>query len=52
MTVKELIEELGKYPEDMIVHMLVSYDDGFGHAGGTIQYIEKEDMVYLCNDEG
>ena len=51
MTVKELIKELNKYPEDMTVYMLVSYDDGLGHAGGTIQYIEKEDMVYLCNNE-
>lgn len=52
MTVKELIEELSKYPEDMLVHILASYDEGFGHAGGTIQYIEKEDVVYLCNDDG
>lgn len=51
MTVKELIEELSKCPEDMTVCMLVSYDNGFGHAGGTIQYIEKEDKIYLCNDD-
>lgn len=51
MTVKELIEELSKYPENMTVYMSVYYDDGFGHAGGTIQYIDKGDMVYLCNDE-
>lgn len=52
MTVKELVKELSKYPEDMPVHILASYDDGFGWAGGTIQYIEKEDKVYLCNDGG
>lgn len=52
MTVKELIEELSKCPEDMTVYMLVSYDDGFCQAGGTIKYIEKEYMVYLCNDDG
>lgn len=51
MTVKKLIKELSKYPEDMVVYMLVSYDEGFGYAGGTIQYIEKEDVIYLCNDE-
>ena len=29
MTVKELIKELSKYPEDMPVHILASYDDGY-----------------------
>ena len=55
MTVRELIKELQKYPEDMSVQILASYDCGYGYAGGEIQYIEKDNIEYavnLCNDEG
>ena len=55
MTVKELIEKLSEFPNDMDVKIMASYDDGFGTAGGKIQYVVKEDVdntIYLCNDEG
>ena len=50
MKLRELIEELNKYPNDMFVKIIASYDEGFGHAGGTIQYIEKEDNT-ICLDQ-
>ena len=52
MTVKELIEELNKCPENMPVHIHISYDDGFCWACGEVLHIEKDDVVYLINDEG
>ena len=55
MTIKELIEKLKEYPEDMYVRVSATYDYGFGCAGGEVQYIEKDRLEYavvLCNDEG
>lgn len=55
MKVRELIEKLNEFPSDMEVNIMASYDDGFGTAGGEIQYIVREDSdntVYLCNDNG
>ena len=54
MTVREVINELEKYPDDMDVQIMASYDCGFAWAGGRIQYIEKDDREYavnLCNEE-
>ena len=54
MTVRELINELEKYPDDMDVEIYASYDAGWSCAGGKIQYIEKnlDYSISLCNDEG
>lgn len=55
MTIKELIEKLKEYPEDMFVRVSATYDCGFGCAGGEVQHIEKDKFEYaviLCTDEG
>lgn len=55
MTIKELIEKLKEYPEDMFVRVSATYDCGFGCASGEVQHIEKDKFEYaviLCNDEG
>ncbi len=49
MTIKELIEELQKYPSNMYVKILASYDCGYGYAGGYIESIEKDDIEYAIN---
>lgn len=54
MTIKELIEKLKEYPEDMSVKIYATYDEGFGLAGGAVQYIEKDGFDYavsLYNEE-
>lgn len=51
MTVKELIDELKKYPEDKQIIMMCTYDGGCGLAGGSeIQIIEETDRIKLYND--
>lgn len=55
ITIKELIEKLMEYPEDMFVKVSATYDCGFGAAGGNVNYIEQDKSDYavvLCNDEG
>jgi methionine synthase II (cobalamin-independent) len=55
MKVKELIEKLKEYSEDMNVEIWASYDCGFGSAGGKIQFIEQDNdknAIVLCNEEG
>ena len=52
MTVKELIAILQMYPEDCIVEILASYDDGFGTAGGKITQVSCENgVIWLENNE-
>ena len=53
MTIKELIEKLKEYPEDMCVNIYATYDGGY-LAGGTVQYLEKDsdNTVALYNEEG
>ena len=55
LTIKELIEKLSEYPEDMFVKVSAEYDCGFGWAGGHVTYVEKDQFEYavvLGNDEG
>lgn len=53
MTVIELIKPLKDFPENAEVRLLCSYDEGYGHTGGTPQFFELEDNVlYICNEEG
>lgn len=55
VTVKELIEKLKEYPEDMAVKVYATYDCGYAATGGDVNYIEKDRTDYavvLCNDEG
>jgi hypothetical protein len=55
ITIKELIEKLSEYPEDMFVKVSAEYDCGFGWAGGHVTYVEKDQFEYavmLGNDEG
>lgn len=55
ITVRELIEKLKEYPEDMFVKVSATYDCGFGSAGGNVNYIEQDKFDYavvLGNDEG
>lgn len=47
MTVKELIEELKMYPEDMRVRVEATYDLGYGLAGGKFQYIKVNKYANL-----
>lgn len=54
MTVKELIYELSKYPDDLQVAMICTYDCGFGTAGGSKIEVGLDadcDEVYLYNDD-
>lgn len=45
MTVNELIEVLKCHPGDYKVRVYASYDDGFGTAGGEIDYVERNDYT-------
>ena len=54
MTIKELIEKLKQYPEDMYVRVSATYDCGFSCADGEVQYIETDRLRYavvLCSEE-
>ena len=55
MTIKNLIEILKQYPDDMQVKISATYDCGYGRAGGNIEYIKKDEYennaIILCNDE-
>ena len=51
MTIRELIEELQKYPDDMVVQVYATYDYGYGLAGGPIRNIKKDDVEYAVNLE-
>ena len=54
MTVKELIKKLSECPEDAVVTILASYDDGYGTAGGDISDVEHETVtgsVYLIAND-
>ena len=52
MTVKELIEELRNYPEDYIVTLVASYDDGYGSTNSVLEkVIGDKDIVFLISDQ-
>lgn len=54
MTVKELICELSKYPDNLQVAVICTYDCGFGTAGGSEIEVGLDadgDEVYLYNNE-
>ena len=51
MTIKELIEELKKYPEDAIVQIVGNYED-WGDIG-EIDYTQEEELyktVWIYSD--
>lgn len=39
MTVKQLIEELSRFPQDMKVNVLAEYDCGFAWAGDDVDEV-------------
>ena len=43
MTVSELIEVLKCHPGNYKVYVYADYDDGFGTAGGEVEYVERND---------
>ena len=52
MTVRELIKEIEKFPPDMPVEIICTFDLGFGIAGGSrIEVLDRGDHVELFNDE-
>ncbi len=55
VTIKKLIEELKKYPEDTAVEIFSTFDCGHGFAGGWIEeidYCEDKKKVTLLNYRG